>query len=85
MEQTLIQTLSGHSPDPQKVTSWLGRLARAQQPELACSVLLALRRIGVEINVFHYNAAISACGKGQKWALAVGLLAEMGIAKVAKM
>ena len=31
-----------------------------------------------------YNAAISACEKGQQWQLALGLLAEMALLKVDK-
>ena len=45
-------------------------------------LFLALRGLDVEVNVYHYNAAISACEKGRHWQLAFGLFAEMALSKV---
>ncbi|CAE8589705.1 unnamed protein product [Polarella glacialis] len=63
--------------NPRRATVILSSLAKHKLPRTATYVLTAMMAKSVEANVFHYNAAISACEKGRQWQLAVGLLGSM--------
>ena len=41
-----------------------------------------MRAIPAGIDVVHYNAAISSCGKGREWQMSLLLLTEMSSAKI---
>ena len=83
-KEALLKQLDGRNPTPPRATSWLSGLARARRAELACWVLFALRENGLEVNTFHYTAAISACENTRKWQLALVLLTEMCTVSVVK-
>eukprot|EP00438_Fugacium_kawagutii_P020309 Skav220831 [mRNA] locus=scaffold1888:74950:83964:+ [translate_table: standard] len=59
--------------DAPALTKCIGNLGRLQQPRAAVSVLEAVERASGEVNVFHYNAAISACASEFAWPLALYL------------
>ena len=42
----------------------------------------AQRQAKVKASIINYSAALSACDKGRKWQLALGLLSTMAQAKV---
>lgn len=48
----------------------------------ALTLLDAMRRRGPTPNVVTYNSTISACGKGQQWQQALGLLKDARRAKL---
>ena len=75
MQAVLEQTLArpGQRLNPRQVDSWFTGLAQANRSDLACCVLSALRAVGEEVGVVHYSAAVSGCGKGRRWQLALGL------------
>jgi len=43
----------------------------------ALGLLVGMQKADLEPNVISYNAAISACEKGEQWQEALGLLAKM--------
>ena len=55
-------------------TGVLSELAREQRAYLAVQVLNSLIDCSLEINIFHYGAAISACEKGGQWQQSLNLL-----------
>ncbi|CAE8660152.1 unnamed protein product, partial [Polarella glacialis] len=63
--------------NPRHATVVLSSLARNQLPRTATYVLSLMLANSVEANVYHYNAAISACEKGRQWQLSLGLLNSM--------
>ncbi|CAE8613264.1 unnamed protein product, partial [Polarella glacialis] len=60
--------------DPRPATRCLAGLARARASAVAVAVLRALPELRVEVNVIHFNTAISACEKAGQWEAALSLL-----------
>ncbi|CAK9017662.1 Pentatricopeptide repeat-containing protein At1g63150 [Durusdinium trenchii] len=70
-------TLTRWARRPAEATCVLNGLAKLRRTILALQVLKVMQRAGVEVNVFHYSSAASACEKSGQWMLAVQLLADM--------
>ncbi|CAE8741266.1 unnamed protein product [Polarella glacialis] len=68
--------------DPRLANVVLGGLARKRLQDVSVHVLTVMQASRVEVNVYHYGAAISACGKGGHWQQALNLLSQMPEAKV---
>eukprot|EP00435_Cladocopium_sp_Y103_P051295 s552_g15.t2 len=65
---------------PKKATAFLGTLARQKHPELARlvqSVLLVMRDSCIQVNVYHYGAAMAAYERLGNWQGALDLLCSM--------
>ena len=58
-------------------TKSIGSLGRASKVVQALECLKEMRHKGLKPNTITYNAAISACEKGQRWERALDLLGEM--------
>ncbi|CAE8614882.1 unnamed protein product, partial [Polarella glacialis] len=76
-------TVSGGEITPRLATVVLGGLARKRLPEVSVQVLIVMQASRVEVNVYHFSAAISACEKGGQWQQALNLLSLMPEASVA--
>ncbi|CAE8710638.1 unnamed protein product, partial [Polarella glacialis] len=63
--------------NPKLATPVLSGLARHRLPDIAVLVLGLMQGSQVELDMYHYSSAITACEKGQKWQRAFDLLAEM--------
>ncbi|CAE8687419.1 unnamed protein product, partial [Polarella glacialis] len=75
--EVLSAELNSWRTNPRRATVILSSLARLRLLHTADNVLTVMLTNSVEANVFHYSAAISACGKGGQWPLALGLLNRM--------
>ena len=53
------------------------KLTQAKSSKEALSLLGQMKQRNIPLNLFHYNAAIKACGKERKWNDIVSLLGEM--------
>ncbi|CAE8647733.1 unnamed protein product [Polarella glacialis] len=62
---------------PKLATRVLAGLVKNQLPRIAVQVLRAMRSFGVEVNVIHQNAVVSAFAKTGLWQLALRHLEEM--------
>ncbi|CAE8682973.1 unnamed protein product, partial [Polarella glacialis] len=71
VSEILSAELENWRVNPRHATTILSSLARLQLPRTATYVLASMRARSLEANVFHYNAAISACEKAQQWQLAL--------------
>ncbi|CAE8677579.1 unnamed protein product, partial [Polarella glacialis] len=63
--------------NPKRATVVLSCLAKQRLPHIARHVLTSMLVCRADANVFHYNAVISASGKGGQWQLALSLLSSM--------
>ncbi|CAE8663863.1 unnamed protein product, partial [Polarella glacialis] len=77
IRQALAPQLSSWSQNPRKATVVLSGLARLRLPVVAAQLLDVMQAGRVEVNVFHYNAAVNACEKAGDWQLAIALLEKM--------
>ncbi|CAE8713392.1 unnamed protein product, partial [Polarella glacialis] len=68
--------------NPALATVTLSALARNRRPQVALQVLELMLAQCVEVNVFHYNSAISACEKAGEWQRASSVLSIMSVAGV---
>ncbi|CAE8653990.1 unnamed protein product [Polarella glacialis] len=75
--EILSAELKNWREDPRHATVILSSLARLRLPLIATNVLAWMLARSVPANVLHYNAVISAYGKGGQWQLALGLLGSM--------
>ena len=53
-----------------------GRLGQLRKPFAAAKILETYEESGGEVNVIHYNAAISACATEAQWSLALHLFTK---------
>ena len=63
---------------PRMATAILKRLAKQGRSRLAATVLSAMAAHGVETNVFHYSALLTACASGGHWPWALALAQRIG-------
>ncbi|CAE8633713.1 unnamed protein product [Polarella glacialis] len=77
VSEILSAELNNWRENPWHVTVILNSLARLRLPLIAKHVLALMLARSVPANVLHYNAAISAYGKGGQWQLALSLLSSM--------
>ncbi|CAE8742483.1 unnamed protein product [Polarella glacialis] len=83
LRATLSPHLESWRRNPRLATVVLNGLAKKRQPSMAAKVLDFMVESKVEVNAFHYNSAISACGKGGQWPLALSLFSSMPGSRVA--
>ena len=63
---------------PRMLTQLLSRLARRKRLSTALHVLSFMKWQRVEMNAFHYSAALNACAQCGDWTMSLGLLQRMG-------
>ncbi|CAE8732097.1 unnamed protein product, partial [Polarella glacialis] len=73
----LSPELAQWTRNPKAATVLLSGLARRRLADSAAQVVSFMQEGRVEVNVYHYNVAISACDKNRQWPLALRLLDEM--------
>ncbi|CAE8639578.1 unnamed protein product, partial [Polarella glacialis] len=75
----LAEELSTWRKNPKLATVVLGSLARSSRPGEAARVLKLMQEGQVQVDAFHYSAAMTACarGGGLLWELALDLLHDM--------
>ncbi|CAK9097952.1 unnamed protein product [Durusdinium trenchii] len=65
------------SLDARTLTKCIGHLGNVRKPSAVAALLDAFQRAGRELDVIHWNAAISACAKNSSWALALSVFEKM--------
>ncbi|CAE8628127.1 unnamed protein product, partial [Polarella glacialis] len=77
IQEVVTQALEAWKQSPKLAMEVLGGLAKHRLADVAVHVLGCMQAQRVQVDVFHFNAALGACSAGSRWQQALRLLERM--------